>query len=205
MMCLDLLKSNITYERRITILPIERQNRIKELLQKNKSMKITELSSKLSVSEMTIHRDLKPLVDEGFVIKTFGGVTLSNKGDYSTGNHCIYCHQNINDKLSFRLVLNNNNIEITCCSHCGLLRFLQIKKEVNQVICQDFLRLTTINAKTAFFVIDTTLDLGCCQPQVLPFEYKEHAQKFVKGFSGIVSTFDEAVKFVYDGMHSSNE
>lgn len=187
----------------VIILPIERQNFIKKLLLKNKSMKISELSSSLSVSEMTIHRDLKPLVDEGFVIKTFGGVTLSEQIDQLTGNSCIYCNQCVHDKLSFRLVLDHNDIEIACCGHCGLLRFHQIEVKVRQVMCQDFLRLTTLNAKKAYFVLETTLQLGCCQPQLLPFEHLEDAEKFVKGFKGRISSFDEALKFVLDEMNSS--
>lgn len=188
------------WKRRITILPIERQNCIKELLEKHGSMKISDLSQKLSVSEMTIHRDLKPLIDEGFLIKTFGGVTLSKKIKDAGGNSCVYCHQNITEKLSFRLVLNDHTIETACCSHCGLLRFRQIDERVEQVMCQDFLRSTTINAKTGYFVMDTTLNLGCCQPQVLPFKHKEEAEKFIKGFGGRVSTFHEAKEIVYNEM-----
>src|SRR5690625_7888217 len=58
------------------MLPIERQNRIKELIQVKHNMKISELSKELCVSEMTVHRDLKPLIDAGIVIKTFGGISL---------------------------------------------------------------------------------------------------------------------------------
>lgn len=168
-------------------------------------MKISELSSKLSVSEMTIHRDLKPLIDEGFVIKTFGGVTLSQKQDQRMSNTCVYCHQNISEKLSFRLVLDDNTIETACCCHCGLLRFLQIKDKITQLMCQDFLRSTTINAKTGYFVMETSLNLGCCQPQVLPFKHKEEAEKFTKGFEGTILTFQEAKKLVYDEMSLRND
>lgn len=168
-------------------------------------MKISDLSSTLAVSEMTIHRDLKPLIEEGFVIKTFGGVTLSNKYKVLPQNACVYCQQNFNDKLAFRIVLNDGEIETTCCGHCGLLRFQQIHDQINQVMCLDFLLLTTINARRAHFVMNTSLNLGCCQPQVLPFEHKEEAEMFVKGFSGEIYTFNEAVNIVYQDMVSYND
>lgn len=175
------------------------------MLLKYKSMKISELSSKFNVSEMTIHRDLKPLIEEGFVVKTFGGVTLANNVELPKENTCIYCHQNINDRLSFRLILNNDQIESTCCPHCGLLRYEQVQDNVVQVMCQDFLRSTTINARYAYFVMDTSLDLGCCKPQALPFELKEHAKNFTQGFGGKIYSFKEAMKIVYDKMASPKE
>lgn len=166
-------------------------------------MKISELSSKLSVSEMTIHRDLKPLIDEGFVMKTFGGVTLAN---VPTEDHvCVYCHRSINEKLAFRLILTEDQTEIACCAHCGLLRYKQISNKVNQMICQDFLLGTTINARLATFVMHTSLNLSCCQPQVLPFEYLEHAKRFIKGFQGVTYSFDEAVQAVYNEMISPKD
>jgi len=167
-------------------------------------MKISELSEKLAVSEMTIHRDLKPLIDEGYVIKTFGGVTLSSKEAISRDT-CVYCHSNIHYKLSFKLILQNGKTESTCCPHCGLLRYRQISGKVDQVICQDFLRMTTINAQGAYFVMESSLELGCCQPQVLPFEYEKHAKQFVKGFNGVIYSFDEALHIVYEEMVSSHE
>src|SRR5690625_5267804 len=203
-LCLHLSTLNIVIVRGIIILPIERQNFIKQLMQKNHSMKISELSEKLAVSEITIHRDLKPLIDEGYVLKTFGGVTLSKK-EVSSQDRCTYCHSNIHHKLSFKLILKNGGSETTCCPHCGLLRYRQISTQVEQVICQDFLRMTTINARGAHFVMESSLELGCCQPQVLPFEYEKHAKQFVKGFNGVIYSFYEDIHIVYEEMVSSHE
>jgi len=54
------------------MLPAERQTYIKELIQAENHIKISELSKRLDVSDMTIHRDVKVLIDEGVVVKTFG-------------------------------------------------------------------------------------------------------------------------------------
>lgn len=187
------------------MLPVERINRIKELVQKRKNVKISDLSNILNVSEMTIHRDLKPLVDEGFIIKTFGGISLINN-DVNTQNEnlCVVCNRTIHPKLGYRIILSNNEIEMACCGHCGLIRERQLDNEVVQSICQDFLRQTTLSAKLAWFVFDTSIDMGCCQPQVLTFEKKDHANMFIKGFSGLACSFDKAVELIHNKMNDTN-
>src|SRR5690625_3952431 len=187
------------------ILPVERQNRIKELIQDKQNMKISTLSQLLHVSEMTIHRDLKPLLKEGFIKKTFGGILLS-KEFVPRVEHpvCTYCQHPINNQLAYRLILNNKQHETTCCAHCGLLRHHQLGDEVSQAICYDFLKQTTISAHVASYVMDTSIDIGCCQPQVLTFENKEHALKFIAGFSGKLLSFTGAKEAVLQRMGVGN-
>jgi len=188
------------------MLPIERQNRIKELIQVKHNMKISELSKELCVSEMTVHRDLKPLIDAGIVIKTFGGISLVTEYPHKEmpKDACVYCSRNIDDKLAYRLVRSNNTIEMACCAHCGLLRHRQLEDEEVQAICHDFLKQTTISAPLAWYIMDTTLHIACCQPQVLTFEWKEHAEKFVKGFGGNIYRFHEAQDNVFQQMNESH-
>lgn len=186
------------------MLRVERLERIRELILERKNMKISELSKELGVSEMTIHRDLKPLVEEGFVVKTFGGVSLAKPISSPKNNTCIYCSRAVCDKLAYRLILTDDRVEVTCCAHCGLLRHKQIEAKVLQAICCDFLRGTTISAQLASYVFDTSLDIGCCQPQVLVFEWREHAEKFVKGFGGHIYEFHEALDVVFEKMKTSS-
>lgn len=182
------------------MLPLERFKRIKELLQEHDYMKISDLSKTLGVSEMTIHRDLKPLVDEGYIMKTFGGVVRVQSLQKPSQHQCIYCHREVQGRLAYRLILSHT-VEETCCAHCGLLRHRQLGEQVEQALCHDFLRQTTISALQSWYVLDTSLDLGCCQPQVLVFEWKEHAEKFVKGFGGTVHPFQEATRIVFEKMN----
>jgi len=192
---------------RIKMLPMERQKRIKELIKENQSMKISELSKELGVSEMTVYRDIKPLIDEGFVMKTFGGITLVSdpKSEHLHSKQCIICSREINERLAYRLILPNNKMEAACCAHCGLLRHRQLGDKVIQAICPDFLKQTTISAPLAWYVMDTSVHMGCCHPQVLTFEWKEHADKFVKGFGGKVYSFSEAVEAIFQKMNGSNQ
>ncbi len=187
------------------MLPIERINRIKELVEDKQTIKISELSEVLNVSEMTIHRDLKPLINDGIILKTFGGISLvENKPHTQNDNLCIVCSRAIHSKLGYRIILPNNKIEMACCGHCGLMREYQLGDQVIQSMCQDFLRHTTLSAKLAWFVFDTSIDMGCCQPQVLTFERKDHAEKFIKGFDGIIKSFDEALNLIQEKMNLSH-
>ncbi|WP_027724589.1 DeoR family transcriptional regulator [Tuberibacillus calidus] len=186
------------------MLRIERQEKIKEWIAQKKNMTIKELSKHLGVSEMTVHRDLKPLIEEGTIIKTFGGITY--RGDAaldapSPKEECVYCRKKVNESFAFRLILSENRIEAACCAHCGLLRYQQLDRDVLQAICYDFLRKTTISVPLTWFVMDASLDLGCCQPQVLTFEYKKHAEQFVKGFGGKVFSFEEILIELPKKMH----
>ncbi len=63
---------------------IERQNRIKEIMLKEKRVDVFELSKLFSVTEVTIRRDLDKLEQEGFLIKTYGGAVLNEEGSYSS-------------------------------------------------------------------------------------------------------------------------
>lgn len=108
-------------------------------------------------------------------------------------NECVYCRKAINDRLTYRLILTNRDIEVACCAHCGLLRQQQLGDLVYQAICYDFLRHTTISAHDACFVFDTTLMMGCCNPQVLPFGDRQQADQFIIGFEGTCLTFRDAL------------
>lgn len=188
------------------MLPVERVERIRQILETKKNVKISELSSRLNVSEMTVHRDIKPLIEDGFVNKTFGGVSLatSTKVEHHESNSCIYCHRPILEKTAYKLILKNQRTETACCAHCGLLRHEQLGEEVAQAICYDFLRQTTISVSLAYYVMDTSLNIGCCQPQVLSFEWEQHANQFVKGFGGTVYPFQDAVIVLQEKMKHSN-
>lgn len=186
------------------MLPIERQDRIRELIQQEQNIKISDLSKELHVSEMTIHRDLKPLLEEGLIIKTFGGISLAHESSpIPQHDICIYCSRSIHEKMAYRLILPNNKVEVACCCHCGLLRHRQLQDDVIQAICYDFFRQTTISAQRTHFVMDTSVDIGCCQPQVLSFEWADHARRFVKGFGGHVYTFQEAMDAVFNQMEGT--
>ncbi len=182
------------------MLPAERRNQIKTLINTHHHMKISELSQLLNVSEMTIHRDIKILIDEGAVIKTFGGISSFHTSKQEKSDHCALCGRQNHSKMSFRLILANHQIEAACCAHCGLLRKMQLNDQVVQAICNDFLTQTTISAPLAWYVTDTTINMECCQPQILTFEHQQHAEQFVTGFGGKVHSYQEIMAVLQGKM-----
>src|SRR5699024_6810338 len=161
-----------TLDRREGMLPRERQEKIKEFIQVEENMRIADLSQLLGVSEMTIHRDIKPMMQEGLIIKTFGRIALAQESKappHVNVDTCVFCSRNIQGNLTYRLILENNTIELACCAHCGLLRHRQHGERVVQALCTDFFKQTTISAVNAWYVMDATVDIGCCYPQVLTF------------------------------------
>lgn len=60
---------------------IERQEQIIEILQKHKSIRVTELANTLFVSQPTVRRDLTVLENQEKVQRTHGGVVLRKMSD----------------------------------------------------------------------------------------------------------------------------
>lgn len=59
------------------MLPIARQNKIKDLLLFKKSVTVAELAKLYNVTEETIRRDLQAIENEGFLTRTYGGAYIS--------------------------------------------------------------------------------------------------------------------------------
>jgi DeoR/GlpR family transcriptional regulator of sugar metabolism len=188
------------------MLPIERRERIEELIKERKNLKISDLKEILGVSEMTIHRDTKPMIEEGLIMKSFGGITLVREtpGQITDRDDCVLCNRKVKQRLSYRLILKNNTIEETCCPHCGLIRHNQLGDEVLEGLCNDFLFETTVSARVTWFVFDSTINIGCCIPQILSFENKGNAEKFIKGFGGTIHNFNEAMEKVTQSIKGFN-
>jgi DeoR family transcriptional regulator, copper-sensing transcriptional repressor len=182
------------------MLPIERREHMLTWLNKEGTLSITEISKRLNVSEMTVYRDIKPLIEEKKIIKTSGGISLAEVMNVSS-TACTYCYKESNNRHPVQIITHDLRVEQLCCPHCGLLRYKDIEKDVSQIICRDFLQNTTISAKMAYFLMDADFNLNCCQPQVLAFDSIKHAEQFQKGFGGMVLRFDEAIEEIQKRMN----
>ncbi|MBM7644126.1 hypothetical protein JOD45_000317 [Scopulibacillus daqui] len=185
------------------MLPIERQKLIKKWISEEKNLKISELSKRLNVSEMTIHRDVQTLINEGIVVKTFGGISLSShgkEGERTVHDRCVYCNKDIDERLSVRLIKHDGEIEVACCAHCGLLRLIQAGGAVTQGICYDFLLNTTISVFSASYVLEPDLQVGCCCPQILTFGASDLAERFVRGFGGRCMNYEQMIKEIAEWL-----
>src|SRR5699024_2054828 len=130
------------------MLPIERKKQIRDLISTKKTLRINELSEQFNVSEMTIYRDIKPLIEEGIISRTPGGISLTKKSQQPSHdqNNCIYCHKPNQSKLNYRLILSKDNIEAAGGDDCRLLRHRQSSEELFHAICHDYFMNTTISA-----------------------------------------------------------
>lgn len=179
--------------------PLERRSIIADMVKKHEIVQVTDISRVCQVSEMTIYRDIQKLQKEGRVLKTSRGIT-SVKAAAADENACACCFKPVEGRLAARLVYENGSAEKVCCAHCALLRFKEKKEEPKHIISRDFMLDTTFNARRAVFVVNSSLPALCCSPQVLAFQRREEAAKFIKGFGGSLHTMEEAAEAVEKGM-----
>lgn len=186
------------------MLPIERQQQILTWLEKEETLSVSQLSHRLNVSEMTIYRDIKPLIDQNKILKTSRGISYIRE-HRSYSQNCTYCHKESSTRHSMQIITLQQRIEYTCCPHCGLLRFADIENQVSQIICKDFLKGTTISAKNAYYLIGADFLLNCCQPQAIVFESLKQIQQFQIGFGGEIYQFEAAIAEIKRRMNGENQ
>ena len=73
------------------VVPEKRRLEIKEIIKKDESVSVADLSKSFKVSELTIRRDLKKLEDTGFLEKVHGGAIA--RGSRSEWPVCLVCVQ----------------------------------------------------------------------------------------------------------------
>lgn len=174
------------------LLPVERQQQILTWLDEEGTLKVSELSRRLGVSEMTIYRDIQPLAEQGKLDRTSKGLARASRPAQYPGQ-CVYCGKGTNTRFAVQLIRTDNGVEHACCAHCALLRYGDIRGEVAQVICRDYLTDTTMGGRMASFLIGADVRLSCCEPQVLSFCSRSDAERFRSGFGGTVYSFEEAI------------
>lgn len=70
------------------MLPLERRQKIIQIISINRSIRVMELSLEFGVTQETIRRDLKRLEKEGVLKRTYGGAVLIKRGE-EDAPHCI--------------------------------------------------------------------------------------------------------------------
>ena len=177
--------------------PSDRDKKILAYLEKNDSASIQELADALSVSTMTIHRDLNRLSEAGQIHKRHGSAALAE--DESDDDSCAMCGTSTQGKKVFIIYLANGEQKNTCCAHCGLM-LLTVVKGVWHFMTTDFLHGHMVSANQASYVMGSDLNI-CCVPSIFSFGSKDEAEKFQKGFGGKLLNMKEAIHSLSESGH----
>ncbi len=187
------------------MLPAERQAKIMALLEANGSVSVHELSALLAVSEMTIHRDLQQLAQLGRLRKVRGGAVLVEEQDVVTAAastadaHCPTCYHTGSAHTQVILHLRNGRHQRACCPHCGLMQIHNMGSQIQAALVTDFISGQVISAQTAVYVTQPDITI-CCTPSVVAFRRPADAQRFQKGFGGVMMTMPEATAYIFQAM-----
>ncbi len=163
---------------------------------------VKSLANHFGVSLMTIYRDVRELEKEGRLLRKHGELIIKSEGELQEESRdiCTFCEKVVDKRLEFVYITSKNKKIKACCAHCGLLLYKNFKEdEIQSCITKDFITGNPISCFNAYYVLGTSV-IPCCSPPVIAFARKEDAQKFKKGFEGIVATFEEAVKIIEDLM-----
>ena len=111
---------------------LARHTKILELITENKKMEVTKLSQLLSVSQVTIRKDLIQLENSGLIVREHGFATLNSSDDI---NNRLAYHYDIKQriaKLAVESIEDGETVMIESGSCCALvaLEIAQTKKDV---------------------------------------------------------------------------
>jgi len=175
----------------------DREKQILDLIKKKGNVSIQELAGTLSVSTMTIHRDLNRLEEKGLVRKRHGSASLA--GNELGEGACAMCGKSTHDRRVFIIYLSNGEQKTTCCAHCGLM-LLTVIKGAWQSMTMDYLHGHMVSANKAVYLIGCDLTV-CCIPTILTFGSRQEAECFQAGFGGTLASMDEAIQYLMESGH----
>ena len=198
---------------------IERLNKIKEILYKEKRVDVFELSELFSVTEVTIRRDLDKLEQEGFLIKTYGGAVLNeklvNKPSVIEHDDSVIEEKRMIGKIASQMVSSGEAIYLSPGTTC-LEIARNIKNKKLTVVTNDLLIAYELKDSAGIKVIVTGGDLiqststlvGGFALQALKGIYINKAFIGVKGVnptSGYTVETYEEVMIIHEIQKISNE
>lgn len=182
---------------------LNREKQILEYLHNNGSASIQQLAEAFGVSNMTIHRDLNKLAENGQIQKKHGGAILINTVSDEKEIVCAMCGKPVSQRTVFIVKFENGEEKRACCAHCGLM--MQSREQnVWQSLTVDYLFGHMISAGHAFYVTGSDVNI-CCVPSVLAFGSKQDAEKFQKGFGGQLLGMNDTVRHLHGMMHMRSD
>lgn len=151
---------------------------------------------------------------KGFLFVLLMTVLLSPAGavfaqdDVHQGPSCKLCGMDRAKFAHSRMLAtyDDGTTLATCSLHCLALDLaLNIDKTPSSIQVGDFNTKKLIDAEKAFWVIGGN-KMGVMTKQAKwAFEKKEDAERFIMENSGVMATFDEALKAAYESMYADTK
>jgi len=114
---------------------------------------------------------------------------------------CIMCGMDLTKytHVRYQVTDTEGNTYTTCGVQCGLLLQLNLKEKFKSATATDLFSHKTLPADKAWYVYHSSIitDMG---PGFIAFASQDHANRFVKGFSGKVLTLQQALDTVKGGF-----
>lgn len=181
------------------MIPTNRHQQILSLLAEQGAVSVDDLSRRLSVSAMTVHRDLDALQQSGRLRKVRGGAVLAAPPSIAE-DQCITCRMRPRRRLQVILHFSDGAEHRACCPHCGLLTMARSREQITSVLVTDFLYERVTSARDASYVVAPDVAL-CCTPTILAFEAQRDAERFKTGFGGQVMDMETTLRFLQSATH----
>ena len=143
---------------------LARHTKILELITENKKMEVTKLSQLLSVSQVTIRKDLIQLENSGLIVREHGFATLNSSDDI---NNRLAYHYDIKQriaKLAVESIEDGETVMIESGSCCALvaLEIAQTKKDVtiitNSAFIADYIRKSLLKLELFYLVVNIKMN-----------------------------------------------
>lgn len=153
----------------------ERQKKICDIINERKSVKVSELSGLLGISEVTVRKDLDELSESKKIVRTHGGaIAMYSVGESVSVSELIRSNKNIEAKrkiaaLAYKDIKDNETIFLDGSSTVYELTNLIAKGGIKnlQIITTSFLNVAALSEKEDVTVIMLAGEVNYKQQNVL--------------------------------------
>jgi len=163
------------------------------MLNEHGRLSVDTLAEKLSVSAMTVNRDIRELAEDGKIRRLHGIILLPDGGSQS--NECALCRREISERIQFLYLFPSGKTISYCCPHCGLAQ-MPANSGASAVFTMEFLYGSLIDAYSAVYLVGSRINV-CCSPSMLCFKDMQDALDFQKGFGGEILSLQDAVRALF--------
>lgn len=142
-----------------------------------------------------------------FLMLTFASLVLAQE-DVKMAPSCKYCGM---DRTKFAhsrmLVTYDDGSKVgTCSLHCTAIDLsMNIDKTPMVIEVGDYISKRLIDAEQAYWVIGGNKPGVMTKQAAWAFGNRVYAEKFIREHTGILATFDEAMKAAYESMYADTK